>query len=154
MAVAFGFGIFLVIWGNVSDHRLELRAHIAAGIVAALAVLPYAWRLAARTGRERAFGRGAIAATALVFLLPFGVSQYLKIRPNPADRIVNPMTAPLVDGGRGWRADVAVLPLVGEDERRRHHPVELLHGLGDVRRVPQGHLRAVEELGPPLRVVQ
>src|SRR5258706_503240 len=35
MAVAFGFGIFLTIWGNVNDHRLELRAHIVAGLIAA-----------------------------------------------------------------------------------------------------------------------
>ena len=37
--------------------------------------------------------------------------------------------------GRGRRRrPVAVLPLVGADQHRRHHPVELLHGLGGLRR--------------------
>ena len=65
-----------------------------------------------------------------------------------------PADAAGVDGRGGRRPDVAVLPLVGPNQRRRHDSVGLLHGLGTVRRLPQGHLRAVEELGPPLRLVQ
>src|SRR5213078_4509552 len=59
-----------------------------------------------------------------------------------------------VDERGGRRAEVAVLSVVGEHECERDHSVELLHGLGGVRALSQGYLRAVEELGASLRVVQ
>ncbi len=52
------------------------------------------------------------------------------------------------------RPEVAVLAVFGQHERERHHSIELLHGLEALRRVPQGHLRAVEVLDAPLRLVQ
>ncbi len=52
------------------------------------------------------------------------------------------------------RAEIAVLPLLRQDQHRRHHPLEFLHGLRKMRRVPQGHLPAVEKLDAPLRQLQ
>ena len=101
MAVALACGMFLTVWGNIRDHHWALEVHIVAGIVAALAVLPYAWRQRARPGATRAFGYGAIGATACVLLFPVGVRQYLKLHPNPNDRIVNPLTPPLSMEGEG-----------------------------------------------------
>ncbi|MBM3777297.1 MAG: tetratricopeptide repeat protein [Acidimicrobiia bacterium] len=95
MAVALGFAIVLIVRGNISDHRWALRAHIVAGLVAAVAALPSAWRAMPQSGRVRTLGAVAVAATALVFLLPIGVRQYQKFHPNPSHRIVNPLTAPL-----------------------------------------------------------
>src|SRR5947208_955401 len=59
-----------------------------------------------------------------------------------------------VDGRGRRRTAFAVFSLVCEDERGRHHSVELFHGLGHLRRVPQGHLRSVAELGASFRIVQ
>ena len=107
MAVALGFGIFLTIWGNVNDHRWALRAHIVAGLVAMVAVLPYALRQRAqgvqgtRSGGAQAFGYGASVAALLVLVFPLGVRQYYKAYPNPHHRIVNPLTAPLSMEGEG-----------------------------------------------------
>ena len=101
MAVALGFGIFLTIWGNVHDHAWELRAHIVAGIVAAVAVLPYAWRQLGQPGRARSFGYGALVATPFLLLYPLAVGQYYKLHPNPDDRIVNPASPPVTPQGEG-----------------------------------------------------
>ena len=56
-------------------------------------------------------------------------------------------------GGRG-RARQPLLPVVGEHQRRRHHSGRLLPDQRGVRALPQGHLRAVEAVGPPLFVFQ
>ena len=65
-----------------------------------------------------------------------------------------PAGAAIVDGRRGRRSLLAVLPLLRPDRRRRHDSIGLLPRLGTVRRLPQGRLRAVEGLGAPLRLVQ
>ncbi len=43
-------------------------------------------------------------------------------------------------GGGRRRAEFAVLPLVRQNQCRRHHSLQLLHGFRALRRVPQGHL--------------
>ena len=101
MAVALGFGLFLAIWGNVNDHRWELRGHIVAGMAAAVAVLPYAFRLMTRTGGQRALGYAAYGATFLVPVFPLAVSAYVRAHPNPNDRITNPLSAPVSMAGEG-----------------------------------------------------
>jgi len=93
MAVALGFGLFLTIFGNINEHRWALNAHIVAGIVAALAVIPYVARTTARP----------VFAVAFVFLfaLPSGVWSYVRTHPDPRHRIVNPQTPPLTMEGEG-----------------------------------------------------
>src|ERR1035441_6347040 len=54
----------------------------------------------------------------------------------------------------GRRSTLAVLSVLGQDQRWRHHSLELLHGFGGVRALSQGYLPAVEKLDAPLRVVQ
>jgi tetratricopeptide (TPR) repeat protein len=95
MSVALGFGVFLAIAGNTSDYHWALRAHIAAGLVATIAVLPYLRRLVRRGGRERAFASAAAVAACLVPAMPFGVAAYGKAHPRSTDRILNPAAVPL-----------------------------------------------------------
>ena len=49
LAVAFGFGAYLVYKGNVRELHWALQSHIVASIVGVTLVLIYAWR---RSGRE------------------------------------------------------------------------------------------------------
>ncbi len=86
---------------------------------------------------------------------PAGVRSALDtFAPQPARPHREPV-GPAADRSprRRWTL-VAILSLVCEDQRRWDHSRQLLHRLGGVRRVPQGCLRAVEELDAPLRVVQ
>ena len=57
-------------------------------------------------------------------------------------------------GRRRRRAEIAVLPRLGPDQRRRDHSVELFHGFGNLRTVPQEDLRRMERIVPPFRLVQ
>ena len=65
-----------------------------------------------------------------------------------------PGASPRHHGGRGPGRAGTVLPLVGGDEHGRAGALELLHEQRGLCPLPQGHLRPVERVGPPLRVVQ
>ncbi len=86
---------YLVVAGNVRDHRWALEAHIIAGCAAIVALMPFAVRIARRGLGERMFGLAFQAAAILLVVLPVGVWTYAAAHPNPADRIVNPRATPL-----------------------------------------------------------
>jgi tetratricopeptide (TPR) repeat protein len=86
---------YLVVAGNVRDHRWALEAHIIAGCAAIVALMPFAVRIARKGLGERMFGLAFPAAAVLLVVLPVGVWVYAAAHPNPADRIVNPRATPL-----------------------------------------------------------
>src|SRR5204862_3890216 len=102
-AVALGFGVYLVMVGNLHENSWILNAHIIAAAAAVAALLPFAVRAARRgTGRLRSFGIGLQAATAFALVFPIAVAACVKANPNPSNRIVNPVhmpTAPEEEGG-------------------------------------------------------
>ena len=95
IAVATACAGFLLVAGNVRDHRWALLAHIAAGCAAVLAVMPYAARLARRDGGERSFGLAFQAGAILLAVFPASAWTYAATHPNPDDRIVNPRVTPI-----------------------------------------------------------
>jgi len=108
---------YLVVAGNTRDHAWVLQAHIVAGVLAVMFVLPYAFRLARRregrdvsaeapsakaegfsraaSGEERLFGQAFVGAVGLMAVLPAGVWLYTARHPRPAERIVNPKVTPV-----------------------------------------------------------
>jgi len=84
-------GLYLAIAGNTRNHEIVLWVHIVIGIASGFAVLPYL------TSRPRwiAFASVLLAAACIPQL-------YTRFRPNPSDRIRNPLTAPIsmnMEGG-------------------------------------------------------
>ena len=124
-------GLWLSVAGNVLAHRPVLWAHVAAaglGVIAlghlALAATDGSARLA-RAGR----GSGRRSRSRPCCWWPCRPRRALaQGEPQPQRPHRQPAGRPRLHAGGGRRAEVAVLPLVGEDQRRRHHPVELLHG--------------------------
>jgi tetratricopeptide (TPR) repeat protein len=100
--VALGFAVYLAGWGNTTDHRWALWAHIVAAAVGVVALVPFIWKQAAiRGGEWLRFKNAFVAAAALLVLLPASANLYRKLYPNPADRIVNPLSAPVSMDGEG-----------------------------------------------------
>ena len=101
-AVATVSAAYLVVAGNVRDHRWVLHGHIAAGCIAAAAFVVYARHLTSggRPG-ERRFGALFQAASILLVALPMTVWAYGAAHPRPNDRIVNPSETPLSMQGEG-----------------------------------------------------
>lgn len=96
LTIAVGFAAELARRGNLLELRWVLVAHVAAAALAVAALVPLAWRLASRgSGRARRFGAAYQAATALLLVLPPAAAMWTAAHQNPADRIVNPPTAPL-----------------------------------------------------------
>jgi tetratricopeptide (TPR) repeat protein len=101
-AGAFTMGGYLTKAGNTADHRWALLAHIVAALCGLLATTIYVVRR--RTHRPDHWPRFRTAlAAALVILvgLPLTVAVYGKIKPDPTDRIVNPVSAPVSMGEEG-----------------------------------------------------
>ncbi|HLY16063.1 MAG TPA: tetratricopeptide repeat protein [Bryobacteraceae bacterium] len=82
-------GIFLAVRGNTTPHRPVLQAHILVAALALLAFLPYAVR---RTSLR--FRYAFVTGLTLLIALPGAVALYHKARPNPDDRIRNPLIVP------------------------------------------------------------
>ena len=140
-------GVFLAVRGNTTPHRWVLEAHVMVAAAALVVLLPYVFR-----HTSVGFRNAYVTCLALLAIFPGASALYRKAYPDPNDRIRNPTSRA---GFHGWgrrRPQVAVLSLIRQDQRRRHHSFELFHGFGGLRRVPQGYLRAVEELRAPLRV--
>ena len=96
LTVAAAFAVELVRRGNLLELRWVLISHVVAGAIATAALLPLAWRVAARgTGSERRFGVAYQLLAALLIVAPAAAAMWIATHPNPADRIVNPTTAPL-----------------------------------------------------------
>src|ERR1017187_4452575 len=135
-------GVYLAVRGNTAPHRWVLQAHIVVAALALLALVPYVVR---HTGAG--FRNAYAACLALLVVFPAATALYRKAHPEPIDRAG-------FHERRGRRSALAVLSVVGQDQRWRHHSLELLHGFGGVRALSQGYLPAVEKLDAPLRVVQ
>jgi tetratricopeptide (TPR) repeat protein len=82
-------GVFLAVRGNTTPHRWVLQAHIAVAALALLALIPYVVR---HTGPG--FRNAYVACLALLVVFPAATTLYRKARPNPADRIRNPLIVP------------------------------------------------------------
>jgi hypothetical protein len=100
-AVSIVFALYLVAVGNLREHAWVLWAHIATATLGVVAVLPFAFRLVRSAGRPRTLGMSLQSAAAFAAVLPLATTIYFKAYPNPKDRIVNPLTAPLSMEGEG-----------------------------------------------------
>ena len=145
--ISFLAASYLVAAGNIREHRWVLWTHIATALLGVAALIPYA-------RKQQRFRPAFQIALAVLVLFPISTYLYRRVSPNPNDRIRNPPTAPLSMDGEGGGPKSPFFPSSAQDQRRRHHSLQLLHGFGGLRRMPQGHLRAVEKLDAPLRVVQ
>lgn len=102
LTISFGFAAELIRRGNLLEVRWILVAHVAAGGIAVVALLPLALRMLRRgTGDARRFGTAYAIAAALLAIAPAASSMWAVAHPNPADRIVNPVTPPLSMQGEG-----------------------------------------------------
>ena len=99
---AVGLGVFLAGWGNTTDHRWALVAHIAVAGAGVLALLPFVLRQAAHYGGEwLRFKNAFLVATAVLAIFPASAYFYHQRFPDPSDQIRNPMIAPLSMDGEG-----------------------------------------------------
>jgi tetratricopeptide (TPR) repeat protein len=90
-----GFALYLVKYGNLTEHRWAFWSHIVAAALGTLLLILYVRRQAVRFGGGwLPLQRGLISAAALAALLPLGTRLYQRSFPNSADRIVNPMMVP------------------------------------------------------------
>ena len=108
-------------WRSVDPRRVRRPGRVALGSGSGGG---------ARLALAARFRQAFVAAVALLVALPAAALLWRKANPNPQRPHRQPADRPRVHARGRRRAEVAVLPLVGEDQRRRHHPVELLHGFG------------------------
>jgi tetratricopeptide (TPR) repeat protein len=95
-AVATASALYLVAVGNLLEHRWILYIHIGSASLGVVALLPFAFRLAhGAAGRARTFGVSVRNAAVFAAVLPLAATIYVKAYPNPNDRIVNSVHAPL-----------------------------------------------------------
>jgi Flp pilus assembly protein TadD len=95
LTAAVGLAAVLIWRGNLAEMRWALVAHVVAGGVAVIALLPLAWRMAAQDiGGHRRFGWAYLAAAALLAVVPGAAWLGVGAHPSPSDRIVNPLRAP------------------------------------------------------------
>ena len=117
--------IFLAVRGNTMDHRWALWSHILLAVVAVIVIglrlfhhrAPRPWRTA------------FVTAVAILVLLPAASALYRRARPDPNHRIQNPTRGPRLHGRGGRRRALALCAIVGANQYRSHHPIQLLHGL-------------------------
>ena len=83
--------LYLAVRGNTMDHRWALWLHI---LLALIAVGVVGLRLF-RSACPRAWRTAFVTAAAALVLLPAGSALYQRARPNPIDRIQNPLVAPV-----------------------------------------------------------
>lgn len=94
-AAALVLGALLIAWGNTTPNRLVLYAHIGAAALGVVALAPYLWRQAGRLGGAwRSLNAGFAGAAVLLVVLPISTTMYQRARPNPSDRITNPLRVP------------------------------------------------------------
>ena len=95
MLLATLLGVYLAVFGATRDHNWVLWIHIGAAVVGSAALLVY---VSSRWPRfHRPF---AIVLTTLI-LVPLAAFSYRNAFPDKADRIHNPLTAPLAMTGEG-----------------------------------------------------
>ncbi len=99
--VALGFGLWLSYYGNIREHSWAMKAHIIAAALGVAALMPYAMRLARRSGTARVVGFAIQGAALFALVFPVAAIQYQKRHPPANSRIVNPTEAPLTMQGEG-----------------------------------------------------
>ena len=122
MAVASRLGAYLAVTGNVRSCAGALQTHIVASIVGVAGMAsPFAWQTTPVRGPVARLLRRACRRRGLSGGLPL-VRRSGPVRtPTPTTAIVNPLFPPMTPDARRRWPRVAVLPLVGEDQRRRDH---------------------------------
>jgi tetratricopeptide (TPR) repeat protein len=99
--VALALGVYLAVEGAVHDHDWAIRAHTVVAAIGVVSLLPFAVRAVRTAGATRVFGFAFVDAAVFAAAFPLVVGLYVKSHPNPSDRIVNPLTAPLTMAGEG-----------------------------------------------------
>ena len=93
--VSLGCGVYLAGWGNITEHRWALWAHIGTAAVGLVALVPYVQRQALQQGGGwLRFRKAFTLALALVVLLPSATALYDKVFPSRSARIRNPLVVP------------------------------------------------------------
>src|SRR5438093_1636089 len=95
LAIALIVGLYLTVHGNLTTDRWALRLHVAFGVAAAVAILPFMARAARVRGAARTWAAGMAGASILALALPLGVAFYARSHPVRWARIVNPASAPI-----------------------------------------------------------
>ncbi len=155
LLVALRLGAILTYAGNVHDNAWILWSHIGAAALGVAALIPFVWKKASQEGGGwLRFRKGFEVSLVILIALPIIGHGYKRFFPNPNNRIVNPAQSSSHNGRRRRRSEIAVLPRFRANERGRHHSVELFHGFGNLRTVPQEDLRRMERVVPSFRLVQ
>ena len=134
----------LVFIGNTLDHRYILWLHIALGITAAALV---AFRFRRRLPL-------VVPACIVALLLPVSAAVWGRIHPDPNGRIRQSSIASAFDGRGGPGRAITLFAVLRAHHQRADDPLEFLHGFANLRRVPQGYLRTMEEFDAPHGIVQ
>jgi tetratricopeptide (TPR) repeat protein len=95
LTAAVAFAVVLIWRGNLAEMRWALVAHIAAGGLSLIVLLPVAWRLAVgEAAWPRRFGWAYLSGAAILIASCAAASLGLGARPAQSNRIVNPLTPP------------------------------------------------------------
>ena len=146
--------LWLVWVGNLREHRWMLNAHVVSSLLGVVALLPFLFRLGRIAGRPRTLSLSVGNAALLAAALPLATAIYVKANPNPNDRIVNPSVTPASMDEEGGGPDSPFFPSSAKTNVGGIIPSNFFMDSETLRHLPQGHLRAVEQLGAPFRVVQ
>lgn len=93
--VAMGIGMWIAYKGNLLENRTTLQVHVAAGILAVLAFIPFVWKRAAeRGGSWLTFRKAFSYALVAMVAIPVVAISYGRSFPNASDRIKNPLIVP------------------------------------------------------------
>ena len=153
-AIALAFALWLVWVGNLREHRWVLNAHMVSSLLGVVALLPFLFRLGRIAGRPRTLSLSVGNAALLAAALPLVTAIYVKANPNPNDRIVNPSVTPASMNEEGGGPSSPFFPSSAKTNVGGIIPSNFFMDSETCGTLPQGHLRAVEQLGAPFRVVQ
>ncbi|MGI8784939.1 MAG: tetratricopeptide repeat protein [Acidobacteriota bacterium] len=93
--VAGGLGAYLMAFGAIRINRWALWSHIAVACLAVLFGIVLLLRRWKPDPDRRMASRAILAAATLLLVFPFGVAAWRLARPDPLNRIENPVHAPL-----------------------------------------------------------
>ena len=135
-------GVLLAVIGNTRDHKMVWIVHIVLALVGVAVLF-------ARREYFRVAGIStAVAALALVTGL-----AYRYLYPHPEDRITNTLLVPTSMNEEGAVQRVRSPRSGANTASRQNGALRILHGVEEMRRMPQGHLSAVEKLHASLLVL-